>query len=367
MRLRTKLETYIAAHPGFDLVKMLHSGSVAKGTALRTINDMDVAVYVTAGKAPQDEKKLIAWLTERLQKAYGDTLKPEQFSPQHHCVTVSFKGSGLDVDVVPVLYEGGADDRGYLITEDTGDRVLTSIPLHLKFTRTRKEAHKRHYRQMVRLVKWWAGIQKNERDNFRFKSFMIELLLAHLFDNGLDGSDYPEALFAFFSYIVRTRLGERIVFSDYYDPSKVVAGNTMPIQIYDPVNPENNIAALLHNGSRRHCRCGRGRPRCYRFRTPRHHEGRRRRPVADHPRHWFQGGSMSLTITQTRTWTITQARYVTSKIATDLDLLRTHYGRPSADKVTEFGEEAALLLAARPRVGRVRIQTQRPARTRPEV
>jgi hypothetical protein len=91
----------------------------------------------------------------------GCTTKPEQFSPQHHCVTVSFKGSGLDVDVVPVLYEGGADDRGYLITKDTGDRVLTSIPLHLRFTRTRKAAHKRHYRQMVRLVtqcRWlWPG------------------------------------------------------------------------------------------------------------------------------------------------------------------------------------------------------------------
>ena len=95
----------------------------------------------------------------------------------------------------------------------------------------------------VALVKWWAGIQKNERDNFRFKSFMVELLLAHLFDNGLDGSDYAEALFTFFSYIVRTRLGERIVFSDYYDPSKLVAGDSMPIQIFDPVNPDNNIAA----------------------------------------------------------------------------------------------------------------------------
>jgi hypothetical protein len=56
---------------------------------------------------------------------------------------------------------------------------------------------------------------------------------------------------------------------------------------------------------------------------------------------------MSLSITQTRTGTITHARYITSKIATDLDLLRTHYGSPSSAKVTDFAEEAALLLAAR--------------------
>ena len=44
--LRNKLANYIADHPAFDLVKMLNSGSVAKGTALKTFNDMDVAVYV---------------------------------------------------------------------------------------------------------------------------------------------------------------------------------------------------------------------------------------------------------------------------------------------------------------------------------
>ncbi len=48
---------------------------------------------------------------------------------------------------------------------------------------------------------------------------MTELLLAHLFDNGFLGDDYAEALFNFFSYIVRTRLSERIVFSDYYKAS----------------------------------------------------------------------------------------------------------------------------------------------------
>ncbi len=42
-RMREKLERYIAEHPGFDLVKMLHSGSVAKGTALKTLSVMDVA------------------------------------------------------------------------------------------------------------------------------------------------------------------------------------------------------------------------------------------------------------------------------------------------------------------------------------
>ena len=240
--LRDKLAAYIAAHPGFDLVKMLQSGSVAKGTALRTIDDMDVAVYVKHGSEPRKERELPEWLAARLREAYGDLMGADQFVPQQHCVRVSFRGSGLEVDVAPVLYDGGADDRGYLITKDTGQRVLTSIPLHLEFIRKRKAAHKTHYRQMVRLVKWWKRVQEPQRKGFRFKSFMTELLLAHLFDRGLDGSDYAAALFEFFAYIRRTGLKERIIFTDNYAASSV--GKTdAPIQIFDPVNPQNNVAS----------------------------------------------------------------------------------------------------------------------------
>lgn len=54
-----------------------------------------------------------------------------------------------------------------------------------------------------------------------------------------------------------------------------------------------------------------------------------------------------MTGTRTQTWTITNARYVTSKIAADLDLMRAHYGFPSQQAVTNFAEEAAILLAKR--------------------
>lgn len=56
---------------------------------------------------------------------------------------------------------------------------------------------------------------------------------------------------------------------------------------------------------------------------------------------------MTFTTTQSRTFTITEARYVTSKIAADLDTLRVQYGMPSAIDVTEYAEEAAILLAKR--------------------
>jgi hypothetical protein len=56
---------------------------------------------------------------------------------------------------------------------------------------------------------------------------------------------------------------------------------------------------------------------------------------------------MSYTGTQTQAFTLTTARYVTSKIAADLDLVRSHYQRPPEVDVTRYAEEAAQLLAKR--------------------
>ena len=119
----------------------------------------------------------------------------------------------------------------------------TSIKLQLEFICKRKMAQEQHFAQVVRLIKFWARKEKTERPNFRFKSFMIEMILSHLCDQGLDLSDYPEALQHFFTYVVRTNMREKIVFTDYYSTS-AVGKFSEPVQIIDPVNPKNNVASL---------------------------------------------------------------------------------------------------------------------------
>jgi hypothetical protein len=241
-RLREKLQGYLDEHPDFTLKKMLLSGSLAKGTALRTLNDIDVACYISGADAPHSVSALLTYLADRLRKAFPN-FSPDQVQPQTYSVTVSFRGTGLDVDVVPILYDGDPNWYGNLVSQDDGSFLKTSIPLHLEFTRKRKRAQEKHFAQVVRLVKFWARRMKQERDGFRFKSFMIEMILAKLCDDGLDLSDYPEALQHFFTYVARTDLRQRIVFSDYYAPSTVGALNDR-VQIIDPVNAENNVARL---------------------------------------------------------------------------------------------------------------------------
>lgn len=241
-RLREKLESYLSENPDFTLKRIQLSGSLAKGTALRSLNDIDMAVYVSGSDAPRDIQTLLDYLAERLRKAFPN-FSPDQVKPQTYSVTVSFRGSGLDVDVVPILYAGLPDWRGDLISQDDGSFLETSIPLHLEFAKRRKQIQPNHFTQVVRLVKFWARRMKQERDGFRFKSFMIEMILAKLCDDGADFSDYPEAMQSFFTYVAKSDMRERIVFEDHYKASSVAKLDD-PVQIIDPINASNNVARL---------------------------------------------------------------------------------------------------------------------------
>ena len=239
-RLRERLEQYLQENSSFALRKMLLSGSLAKGTALKSISDIDVAVYVSLADAPQATNEFIPWLATRLRQAFPN-FKPEQIVENSFTITVLFSGTGLKVDIVPVLYEGDSEWKGHLVSKDTGEKILTSIPMHIDFIRRRKAANETHYAQVVRLMKYWVSNQKAQNLEFRFKSFMIELYVAHLADQGLQLDDYPEALARIFAHIAKDAFQTPVIFDDHYDPS-LCGECTDPIRIWDPVNHKNNTA-----------------------------------------------------------------------------------------------------------------------------
>lgn len=188
-RLREHLDRYISEHPDVGLVKMLLSGSLAKGTALRTINDVDVALYVKGGTAPEERGELLRWLAERLRNTYSQ-MEPGSIFVDGPAVVISFAGTGIDVDVVPIYYNGDKEWRGYLWDRRTGEKVLTSIPQHLDFIRKRKAKQDPQFAQIIRLLKWWARQREREDGSFTMRSFIIELIVAKLSDLGKDFSDY---------------------------------------------------------------------------------------------------------------------------------------------------------------------------------
>jgi 2'-5'-oligoadenylate synthetase-like protein len=258
--LRSRLEAHIVAHPDYDLVKLRASGSTAKHTAIRRRrgegSDADVAAYVRAssvGGIEVDECGLLEWLKDRCIEVYGATKDAEDFVISDHAVGITLHGSGLKIDVAPVLYEGDPDDRGHLITRQ-GDRVLTSVTQHLTFIRARRNAAGPNYRELIRLLKAWIRQAKHNDDQLRCKSFLLELLVAHLWDNGWNGEalavhDYPRAFEQVLSYIARTELLTPVSFTDFY-ASTEVKETADPIQVWDPVNPGNNVTRTYTDADR---------------------------------------------------------------------------------------------------------------------
>ena len=196
---------------------------------------------------------LLEWLRERCIEVYGKTKVAEDFVISEHAVGITLRGTGLKIDVAPVLYEGEPDDRGYLITRQ-GDRVLTSVTLHLAFIRTRRNAAGPNYRELIRLLKAWIREAKRNDEDLRCKSFLIELIVAHLWDHGWNGeplavNDYPRAFEQVLSFIAQTELRSPVVFTDFYPATAVTASND-PIQVWDPVNPANNVARTYTDADR---------------------------------------------------------------------------------------------------------------------
>ena len=245
--LRERLEKRLSEDSDFRLKKMLLSGSLAKGTALRSLNDIDVALYVMQEDPPSDMPEFIDWLVKTLRNLYSN-MEPSQITPQQHSVRISFRGSDLDVDIVPISYDGNQEWDGYLYPVDTGEWLMTNIQKHLEFIRKRKREHQQHFAQVTRLLKYWIKEVKKRDESFKFKSFLVELILAHLVDsNQIQLDDYVEAMAEYFNFIVTGGLDEMIVFGDYYQKSKV-KNDRKPMRIFDPVNPENNASKTYTSG-----------------------------------------------------------------------------------------------------------------------
>ena len=250
--LSKTLDDHIKSNPDYHLKRIMLSGSLAKRTALRTISDADMALYVKSDGTHKDMKEFIDWLAKELVKFYTidkrEIMKREylistdkiKIKKKEYSISITFGDEGLDVDIVPIYWLNN-DWDGDLVSQFNGKYLRTNIPHHLEFMNKRHKANPTGFRQVVRLLKYWVNEQKKKNEYFRFKSFMVELIVAHLADNGrLTLSNYPEALREFFDYLQIKSLNEVISFNDYGQGG--VVKQSKPINIFDPVNAKNNVA-----------------------------------------------------------------------------------------------------------------------------
>lgn len=240
--LVAELKSRIIENSKLKVAKVVKAGSFAKFTILRKIDDyptdIDVVFYITgADFNSKSYEELCNKIYELLIEIYP-TKKVKEFEIQRRAATVTFIGSGLTVDVVPVLQVPNSPDHGWQFDIQTGAKNLTCAPCHIKFIKDRKDKDK-HFRTLVRLAKRW----KHHQDVPGLKSFHIELIMAYLVDTRGPAETIEKRFRDFLLYLAQSKLSERIDFPE--NAGKAQKAFTDPVVIIDPVSPENNVASRI--------------------------------------------------------------------------------------------------------------------------
>lgn len=246
-RLITELSRTVRDQTEIKITRVVKAGSFAKFTILRKTSedpvDVDVVFYIS-GKDVDHEtlKSLSDTIYDLLLKIYPNKAV-EDFEIQRKAATVTFVGSGLSVDIVPIIADDARPDYGWQYDLEDGSRMETSPPGQIRFIRARKEKDK-DFRTLVRLGKKW----RNRAELKPLKSFAIELIMAYVLDTqGSDGT--IEARFRrFLLYIAQSGLKDFITFPENAKPYGTF---DHPVITLDPVASLNNVTARLSDDERK--------------------------------------------------------------------------------------------------------------------
>lgn len=228
------------------ITKVVKAGSFAKHTILRKTSedpvDVDIVFYI-AGKSVDKETRdsLMDLIYDELIEVYPNK-KVKEFEIQRKAATVEFVGSGLSVDIVPVIEITSRPNFGWQYGTD-GSKTLTCAPCQIDFVKKRKNQDA-DFRTLVRMTKRW----RRHKELSAISGFTAELLVAHALQ--VDGTGYSveQRFQRILAYIARSELKEVISFPENTKP---LGTFTDPVVILDPVNSNNNVAARITEAERK--------------------------------------------------------------------------------------------------------------------
>lgn len=203
--------------------------------------DVDVAFYLRDRDPNRESYEELEDEIYQFLVASYPSKNVGDFTIQKRAATVHFVGTGLDVDIVPVIDIPESGGQGWQFGTD-GSRVRTNVPGQLEFIRKRKRLDS-DFRTLVRLAKWWRIYHEVPG----LKSYTIELLMAFLLDRDGTSGNVEERFRRFLLYIAQTNLKETLSFVENTRPLGTFDN---PVIIIDPVNSENNVAARIEEAER---------------------------------------------------------------------------------------------------------------------
>ena len=138
-RLIAELSRSVRDKTEIKITRVVKAGSFAKFTILRKSSvvpvDVDVVFYISGRSIDRETlANLNDLIFDLLVKIYPNK-SVEHFEIQRKAATVSFVGSGLSVDIVPVIEDERRDGYGWQFDLQDGSSMQTCAPCQIKFVR----------------------------------------------------------------------------------------------------------------------------------------------------------------------------------------------------------------------------------------
>lgn len=250
--LKEKLEAKIKNDQttGLKVTKFLLAGSWKKRTILKASGDnpidIDLVLFVGGDENIQDDlEKLHDYIVKYLEQIYPqkDIKRDVDAKGNTKSITIRFSGSGLEVDIVPVVPINKPQRYVWQPQRGGGGKYITSVENHLNFS-LKKRQNNTSYTAIVRMLKHWKNYKELKPTDYEcgISSFAIELIVAYLDEKQGIETNIEEAIIRFFQFISTSNFP--IIKFDHAVNS--IPSYSTPIYIADDTNNENNAAKKIY-------------------------------------------------------------------------------------------------------------------------
>lgn len=228
----------VKAMESTKVTRVIRAGSWKKGTALAPKGDypldIDMVFFLDLEEDISfDAEELRDEMIDVLCEAYPNKEKSD-FTEGQKTIGVVFRGSGLEVDIVPFIPDKGNTSYGRQPRKKLNSgEFKTSVDKQLDFI-SKIKGKCSIFTSIVRILKSWRNHQELE-----LSSFSIELAVAKLIQKGrISGSSINQAIINFFEFFGNGN-PKKVYFAGAIGPEN---GNAP--WIADPTNNENNTIKL---------------------------------------------------------------------------------------------------------------------------
>ncbi len=249
--LKEKLEDKVVNDENTELkvTKYLLAGSWKKHTILKPTGenpiDIDLVLFIEGDEnIKNDLKKVHDFIVNYLEEIYPqkDIGEDVEADGKTKSIKIKFKGTGLEVDIVPVVPIAEPKDYVWQPQRGGGGRYITSISKQLDFSLELRKNNP-SYTSVVRILKWWKNYKElNPTDDEPgLSSFAIELIVGYLdISKGIE-QNIEESVIRFFQFLSSPDF-PTITFRGAINN---VPFFETPVFIADNTNNENNVAKKL--------------------------------------------------------------------------------------------------------------------------